>query len=87
MKSKKKLRTDQYILKRRFINKFNEPMEWQDKGIGVWIDLQTVQKQIQMLIRSHPERAQDIWFERNGELLDYNGNRIDRPMRYEKRQK
>ena len=35
-----------YSLRRRFFNQIGEPMDWKDYGLGIWTDLETIQRQI-----------------------------------------
>lgn len=53
-------------------------------GHGQWISLELVQKQIQMLVRSQ-HRTIEIEFKKDGQLLDYHGNKTEKNIVYETR--
>jgi hypothetical protein len=61
--------------------KFKERLE--DLSIGEWIDLEHFQSQIKMLIRSYSRDIQ-IKAIKDGELIDYQGNKTDKEIEYEK---
>lgn len=71
-----------YSLSIRIRSKSGEWQEWQDKGSGEWIGLQQVQNQIAMFRKSFA-RDMEIAFFKDGKYLDYSGNEIGKPIRYE----
>lgn len=71
-----------FILKRRFINKFNEFTEWQDIGHGEFISMEDVQDKIRLLIQNYKNKQMEVHFEMNGKLLDFNGNEISHPIKF-----
>ena len=71
-----------FILKRRFINNFNEYTMWQDIGYGEFISIEDVQQKIKLLVQNYKQKHVEVWFERNGKLLDYNGNETKEPIKF-----
>jgi hypothetical protein len=71
-----------FILKRRFINKFNEFTEWQDIGYGEFLSIEDVQEKIKLLIQNYKNKHMEVHFEMNGKLLDFNGNEILHPIKF-----
>ena len=57
--------------------------DWIGRGDGKWIDLQTLQDQIKMLIKAH-SRDMQIKVIKDGKMIDYFGNETDKPIEYEK---
>jgi hypothetical protein len=82
MRKKKVLCRSDYTLKRRFINKFNEYTPWQDIGHGEWLSLEDVQDKIKLLVQNYRSKHVEVWFERDGKLLDYNGNVTNEPIKF-----
>lgn len=79
-----KSQKERYSLSIRLRSKSGEWMEWQDKGTGEWIGLDHVQKQIAMFKRSF-SRDMEVRFERDGKLLDYNGEETGKAIKYDSR--
>lgn len=71
-----------FILKRRFVNKFNEYTDWQDIGHADWVSLEDSQAKIKVLVQNYKTKHVEVWFERNGELLDYNGEVSNQPIKF-----
>lgn len=71
-----------FILKRRFINNFNEYTMWQDIGYGEFLSIEDVQEKIKLLVKNYKQKHVEVWFERNGKLLDYNGNETKEPIKF-----
>jgi hypothetical protein len=71
-----------FILKRRFINNFNEYTMWQDIGYGEFLSIEDVQQKIKLLVQNYKQKHVEVWFERNGKLLDYNGNETKEPIKF-----
>ena len=71
-----------YTLNRRFINKFNEYTPWQDIGHGEWLSLEDVQDKIKLLVQNYRSKHVEVWFEKDGKLLDFNGNVTDEPIKF-----
>jgi hypothetical protein len=57
--------------------------DWKERGDGKWIDLDHFQSQIKMLIKAY-SRDIEIKAIKQGELIDYHGNKTDKPIEYEK---
>jgi hypothetical protein len=57
--------------------------DWKERGEGEWIDLNHFQSQIKMLIK---EYSRDIQIKaiKQGELIDYQGTKTNKPIEYEK---
>jgi hypothetical protein len=53
MPRKKAVSPSDFVLKRRFINKFNEYTEWQDIGYGEFLSIEDVQEKIKLLIQNY----------------------------------
>jgi len=71
-----------FILKRRFVNKFNEYTDWQDIGHADWVSLEDAQAKIKVLVQNYKSKHVEVWFEKGGELLDYNGNKTNEPIKF-----
>jgi len=82
MTKKKAVCPSDFVLKRRFINKFNEYTEWQDIGYGEFLSIEDVQDKIKMLIQNYKNKHMEVHFEMNGKLLDFNGNEISHPIKF-----
>jgi len=82
MPRKKAVCPSDFVLKRRFINKFNEFTEWQDIGYGEFLSIEDVQDKIKMLIQNYKNKHIEVHFEMNGKLLDFNGNEISHPIKF-----
>jgi len=82
MPRKKAVCPSDFVLKRRFINKFNEFTEWQDIGHGEFISMEDVQDKIRLLIQNYKNKQMEVHFEMNGKLLDFNGNEISHPIKF-----
>jgi hypothetical protein len=82
MPRKKAVSPSDFILKRRFINKFNEYTEWQDIGYGEFLSIEDVQEKIKLLIQNYKNKHMEVHFEMNGKLLDFNGNEISHPIKF-----
>jgi hypothetical protein len=82
MPRKKAVSPSDFILKRRFINKFNEFTEWQDIGYGEFLSIEDVQEKIKLLIQNYKNKHMEVHFEMNGKLLDFNGNEISHPIKF-----
>jgi hypothetical protein len=82
MPRKKAVCPSDFILKRRFINKFNEYTEWQDIGYGEFLSIEDVQEKIKLLIQNYKNKHMEVHFEMNGKLLDFNGNEISHPIKF-----
>jgi hypothetical protein len=57
--------------------------DWRERGEGEWIDLEHLHSQIKMLIKSYSRDLQ-IRVIKDGELINYQGNKTDKPIDYEK---
>ena len=82
MPRKKAVSPSDFVLKRRFINKFNEFTEWQDIGYGEFLSIEDVQEKIKLLIQNYKNKHMEVHFEINGKLLDFNGNEISHPIKF-----
>jgi len=82
MPRKKAVSPSDFILKRRFINKFNEYTDWQDIGYGEFLSIEDVQEKIKLLIQNYKNKHMEVHFEMNGKLLDFNGNEISHPIKF-----
>jgi hypothetical protein len=82
MPRKKAVSPSDFVLKRRFINKFNEFTEWQDIGYGEFLSIEDVQEKIKLLIQNYKNKHMEVHFEMNGKLLDFNGNEISHPIKF-----
>jgi hypothetical protein len=82
MTKKKAVCPSDFVLKRRFINKFNEYTEWQDIGYGEFLSIEDVQDKIKLLIQNYKNKHMEVHFEMNGKLLDFNGNEISHPIKF-----
>jgi hypothetical protein len=82
MPRKKAVSPSDFVLKRRFINKFNEYTEWQDIGYGEFLSIEDVQEKIKLLIQNYKNKHMEVHFEMNGKLLDFNGNEISHPIKF-----
>jgi hypothetical protein len=82
MPRKKVVSPSDFVLKRRFINKFNEYTEWQDIGYGEFLSIEDVQEKIKLLIQNYKNKHMEVHFEMNGKLLDFNGNEISHPIKF-----
>jgi hypothetical protein len=82
MPRKKAVSPSDFILKRRFINKFNEYTEWQDIGYGEFLSIEDVQEKIKLLIQNYKNKHMEVHFEMKGKLLDFNGNEISHPIKF-----
>jgi hypothetical protein len=82
MPRKKAVSPSDFVLKRRFINKFNEYTEWQDIGYGEFLSIEDVQQKIKLLIQNYKNKHMEVHFEMNGKLLDFNGNEISHPIKF-----
>jgi hypothetical protein len=82
MPRKKAVCPSDFVLKRRFINKFNEYTEWQDIGYGEFLSIEDVQEKIKLLIQNYKNKHMEVHFEMNGKLLDFNGNEISHPIKF-----
>jgi hypothetical protein len=82
MPRKKAVCPSDFVLKRRFINKFNEFTEWQDIGYGEFLSIEDVQEKIKLLIQNYKNKHMEVHFEMNGKLLDFNGNEISHPIKF-----
>jgi hypothetical protein len=82
MPRKKVVSPSDFVLKRRFINKFNEFTEWQDIGYGEFLSIEDVQEKIKLLIQNYKNKHMEVHFEMNGKLLDFNGNEISHPIKF-----
>jgi hypothetical protein len=82
MPRKKAVCPSDFVLKRRFINKFNEFTEWQDIGYGEFLSIEDVQDKIKLLIQNYKNKHMEVHFEMNGKLLDFNGNEISHPIKF-----
>jgi len=82
MPRKKAVSPSDFILKRRFINKFNEFTEWQDIGYGEFLSIEDVQEKIKLLIQNYKNKHMEVHFEMKGKLLDFNGNEISHPIKF-----
>lgn len=82
MPRKKAVSPSDFILKRRFINKFNEFTEWQDIGYGEFLSIEDVQEKIKLLIQNYKNKHMEVHFEMNGKLLDFNGNETSHPIKF-----
>jgi hypothetical protein len=82
MPRKKAVSPSDFVLKRRFINKFNEYTEWQDIGYGEFLSIEDVQEKIKLLIQNYKNKHMEVHFEMNGKLLDFNGNQISHPIKF-----
>lgn len=47
---------------------------WTDYGQGIFIDIETVQKQIRLLVAGKKYKGKEVRFIWNGNLCDFNGN-------------
>ena len=72
-----------YSLQVRTRLKNGEWGNWTDRGDGEWIDLEHFQNQIKMLIRSYSRDIQ-IKAIKDGELINYQGNKTHNAIEYEK---
>ena len=79
---KTKTKTD-YSITYRTRLKNGQWGEWKNKAEGLWQGLEVMQNQIKILIRANP-RAIQIKVEKDGHLIDYMGNKTDKPIEYEK---
>ena len=82
MPRRKAVSPSDFVLKRRFINKFNEFTEWQDIGYGEFLSIEDVQEKIKLLIQNYKNKHMEVHFEMNGKLLDFNGNEISHPIKF-----
>lgn len=82
MKVRSHSKSNTYSLAVRSRKRDGQWDEWRDKGQGDWIGLEHVQKQI-MMLRKANSREIEIAFFKDGKYLDYNGNEIGKPIRYE----
>jgi hypothetical protein len=82
MPRKKAVSPSDFVLKRRFINKFNEYTDWQDIGYGEFLSIEDVQEKIKLLIQNYKNKHMEVHFEMNGKLLDFNGNEISHPIKF-----
>lgn len=48
--------------------------DWSDHGQGIFIDIETVQKQIRLLVAGKKYKGKEVKFIWNGKLCDFNGN-------------
>jgi hypothetical protein len=71
-----------YSLRRRFYNEIGQPLEWKDKGEGLFV-LKTVQQQIKILAQG--SRRVEIELIHNGKRLGFDGKEIEHNMIFEKR--
>ena len=58
-----------YSIKRRFFDDNGQPMPWQDHGSGTFIDKETIQKQVKLLVRKGKKTEIEIIL--NKERVDY----------------
>lgn len=72
-----------YSLKRRFFNQIGEPLDWKDYGLGIWTDLETIQRQIKVLASAN--RRVEIEFMKQGVLCGFDGKETGKSIIYEKR--
>lgn len=74
-----------YTLKMRVYSNDGKPGDWFCKGIGQFIDLQTVQRQIRTMKANYPTKTVEFEFMHSGNLLDYNGNITGKPIIFHRR--
>jgi hypothetical protein len=55
---------------------------WQDIGYGEFLSIEDVQQKIKLLVQNYKQKHVEVWFERNGKLLDYNGNETKEPIKF-----
>ena len=67
-----------YSLRRRLFDRHGHPLPWQDLGMGTYLDIKTIQKQIDLLISTG--KRVEIEFIHNKKKLDYYGYPLKKPL-------
>ena len=68
-----KLKLD-YSLEIRYRLRDGSWSEWINKGQGIFVNIEMVQRQIRLLASAYQGREKEVRFERNGKLCDFSGN-------------
>ena len=68
-----KLKLD-YSLEIRYRLRDGNWSAWSNKGQGIFVNIEMVQRQIRLLASAYQGREKEVRFERNGKLCDFSGN-------------
>ena len=68
-----KLKLD-YSLEIRYRLRDGSWSAWTNKGQGLFVNIEMVQRQIRLLASAYQGREKEVRFERNGKLCDFSGN-------------
>ena len=71
---KKGKQQSDYTLRRRYFNQIGQPLDWVDKGHGLFQEIETVQNQIMMLSKCC--RKVEIEFILKGKKCGFDGKEI-----------
>jgi hypothetical protein len=74
-----------YLIRRRFFSQDGKPKEWECSGEGQWIDSETVQKQVRILLSNYTHHKIEIEIIKDGNLVDANGNLINQSLIFERK--
>jgi hypothetical protein len=68
-----KLKLD-YSLEIRYRLRDGQWSDWMNKGQGIFVNIEMVQRQIRLLASAYQGREKEVRFERNGKICDFSGN-------------
>jgi predicted transcriptional regulator len=74
-----------YLIRRRFFSQDGKPKDWECTGQGQWIDSETVQKQIRLLLSNYTHHKIEIEIIKDENLVDVNGNVINQSLMFERK--